>query len=249
MPKIISVHSFRCGTGKTNLTANLAVLLAGRGRRVGVLDADLRSPGLHILFDLPEDAACSFNDYLGGKCPIEQTAQDVTPPELPRYSKLYLVPASTSLTEIMRLLQQPYDNDVYTRGLRQLIHALQLDILIADIHAGLHAEAMVQIAASDTLLVIMRPDHNDYRGTAILIELAQRLGVPRVELIVNQVPLTFDLTQVQARIEQTYQCQVSATLHHSVELMALGSAGLFVLRYPFHSVTATLNRMASKLVD
>lgn len=249
MPKIISIHSFRCGTGKTNLTANLAVLLAGRGRRVGMLDADLRSPGLHVLFGLPEDAACSFNDYLGGKCPIEQAAQDVTPPELPRYSRLYLVPASTSLTEIMRLSQQPYDNNVYTHGLRQLIHALQLDILIADVHAGLHAEAMFQIAASDMLLIVMRLDHHDYRGTAILVELAQRLGVPRVELVVNETPRTFDPSQVQARIEQTYQRQVSAVLHHSDDWLALGSAGLFVLRYPFHPITAALDRMASRLVD
>jgi len=38
MARIISIHSFRGGTGKSNTTANLAALLAAEGRRVGVVD-------------------------------------------------------------------------------------------------------------------------------------------------------------------------------------------------------------------
>ena len=40
MATIISVHSFRGGTGKSNTTANLAVVYARRGMRVGVIDTD-----------------------------------------------------------------------------------------------------------------------------------------------------------------------------------------------------------------
>ena len=46
--KIISVHSFRGGTGKSNATANLATLLALQGKRVGVVDTDIQSPGIHV---------------------------------------------------------------------------------------------------------------------------------------------------------------------------------------------------------
>jgi MinD-like ATPase involved in chromosome partitioning or flagellar assembly len=45
MTKIVSVHSFRGGTGKSNTTANLAALAAGQGRRVGVVDTDIASSG------------------------------------------------------------------------------------------------------------------------------------------------------------------------------------------------------------
>ncbi len=47
--ELIAVHSFRGGNGKSSLTANLAALLAAAGQRVGVIDADLQSPGLHLL--------------------------------------------------------------------------------------------------------------------------------------------------------------------------------------------------------
>jgi MinD-like ATPase involved in chromosome partitioning or flagellar assembly len=42
MATIISIHSFRGGTGKSNTTANVASLLAAEGRRVGVIDSRRR---------------------------------------------------------------------------------------------------------------------------------------------------------------------------------------------------------------
>ncbi len=42
MSHIISVHSFRGGTGKSNTTANLSSLLALEGHRVGVIDTDIQ---------------------------------------------------------------------------------------------------------------------------------------------------------------------------------------------------------------
>ena len=50
MGRIMSVHSFRGGTGKSNTTANLAAFLALRGLRIGVVDTDIMSPGIHVLF-------------------------------------------------------------------------------------------------------------------------------------------------------------------------------------------------------
>ena len=65
MSKIISIHSFRGGTGKSNISANLAVTVARAGNRVGVIDTDIQSPGIHILFGLKEDEVDkALNDYL-----------------------------------------------------------------------------------------------------------------------------------------------------------------------------------------
>ena len=63
MAKITSIHSFRGGTGKSNTTANLSYLLANSGQRVGVIDADIQSPGIHVLFGLiqPSGARSRFS--------------------------------------------------------------------------------------------------------------------------------------------------------------------------------------------
>ena len=79
MPKIIAIHSFRGGTGKSNTTANLACLLAQKGQRVGIVDTDIQSPGIHVLFNLdPKEISCSLNDFLWGKCEIGSAVYDVS---------------------------------------------------------------------------------------------------------------------------------------------------------------------------
>ncbi len=55
MATIVSVHSFRGGTGKSNTTANLAAILASDGHRVGVIDTDIQSPGIHVILGLSGD--------------------------------------------------------------------------------------------------------------------------------------------------------------------------------------------------
>jgi MinD-like ATPase involved in chromosome partitioning or flagellar assembly len=72
MAKIISIHSFRGGTGKSNTTANLCALLAAMGKRVAVIDTDIQSPGVHVLFGLDEsEMKNTLNDYLWGNCRID----------------------------------------------------------------------------------------------------------------------------------------------------------------------------------
>jgi MinD-like ATPase involved in chromosome partitioning or flagellar assembly len=46
--KISSIRSFRGGTGKSNTPANLVALVVMAGQRVGVVEADIASAGIHV---------------------------------------------------------------------------------------------------------------------------------------------------------------------------------------------------------
>ena len=247
--QIISIHSYRGGTGKSNTTANLAALLAGDGLRVGVVDTDIQSPGIHILFGLSEtEVHHSLNDYLWGHCPIKETAHDVTPrigASIP--GRVFLIPSSMKAGDIARVLREGYDVGVLRDGLHELMDALDLDVLMIDTHPGINEETLLSIVISDALVIVLRPDQQDYQGTSVTIEVARKLDVPRLLLIVNKVPAVFDTDDVRARVEQTYRCQVGAVLPHADEMMALASSGLFVLRYPQHPITAALRQVASTL--
>ncbi len=250
MAKIIPIHSFRRGTGKSNVIANVAALLAVEGRRVGVVDTDVQSPGLHILFGLDEEKVIhSLNDFLWGRCDIEQTVHDVRPcPGANIKGRVFLIPASTEVSEIARVLRQGYDVGLLGDGFRQLVEGLGLDVLLVDTHAGLSEETFLSIAISDALGIIMHPDQQDYQGTAIILEVARKLDVPHIVLIVNEAPSVFDLADVRVRVEQSYNCEVAAVLPYSDEMMALASADIFALRYPNHPITAMLKQLAARLV-
>jgi MinD-like ATPase involved in chromosome partitioning or flagellar assembly len=247
MSKIVSVHSFRGGTGKSNTSANLTYLCALRGMRVGLIDTDIQSPGIHVLFGIDDhDMGKSLNDYLWGKCDIEETAHDVTSALGPQVKgKVYLVPSSIKAGEIARVLREGYDVGLLNDGFSALIQKLKLDLLIIDTHPGLNEETLLSIAISDTLVLILRPDQQDYQGTSVTVEVARKLDVPQMLLLVNKVPPLFDMNDVKQRVEKTYNCEVAAVIPHSDELMTLASAGIFSNKYPDHLVT----KIYQKLVD
>ncbi len=249
MSKIISVHSFRGGTGKSNTTANIAALLAADGFRVAVVDTDIASPGIHVLFNLDEsDMAHSLNDYLWGKCTIEEAAQDVTGHIGAEVSgQIFLIPSSIKAGEIARILREGYDVGLLNDGFRDVIERLKLDFLLIDTHPGLNEETLLSIAISNALVIILRPDSQDYQGTAVTVDVAKKLDVPKMLMLVNKVPSQFDLDDVRTRVEQTYDATVAAVIPHSDEMMTLASSGIFSIRYPDHPVTKALRSLVDQL--
>ena len=249
MAQVVSIHSFRGGTGKSNTTANLAVLLARRGQRVGVVDTDIQSPGIHVLFGLDEETMThSLNDYLWAKCEIKQTAHDVSASlGMTGAGKVFLVPSSIKAGEIARVLREGYDVGLLNDGFRDLIDSLNLDYLLIDTHPGLNEETLLSIAISDVLLIILRPDQQDYQGTGVTVDVARKLNVPELLLIVNKVPAAFDLDEVRVRVSKTYGAPVAAVLPHSDDIMTLASAGVFAARNPGHPITVALDGVANAL--
>jgi len=223
--------------------------LAAENYRVGVIDTDILSPGIHVLFGLDEsEMTYSLNDYLWGKCDITQAAYDVTPrlgASIP--GRVFLIPSSIKAGEIARILREGYDVGLLNDGFHSLVDRLNLDLLIIDTHPGLNEETLLSIAISDLLVIVMRPDSQDYQGTGVTVEVARKLDVPRMALIVNKTPEVFDSGEVKARVEQTYHCEVIAVLPHSDEMMTLGSSGIFVLHYPDHPITAAFRQVATML--
>jgi MinD-like ATPase involved in chromosome partitioning or flagellar assembly len=247
--KIISVHSFRGGTGKSNLTANVATLLAAGGKRVGVVDTDIQSPGIHVLFGMSQETMNrSLNDYLWGRCEIGAAAHDVTPNVDERLEgRVFLIPSSSNASDIARVMQDGYDVGLLNQGIRNLIRELELDALLIDTHPGLNEETLLSIAICEALAIVMRPDYQDYEGTSVAVSVARKLGVPRMVLVVNNTPAAFDAAEVKERVENAYECEVAAVLPHSAELMVLSSQGIFALHYPDHPVTALYRQVAACL--
>ena len=248
MSKIVSVHSFRGGTGKSNTTANLAVSLAYTGLRVCVVDTDIQSPGIHVLFQIdPTNIPFALNDFLWGKCEIEQTAHEVFTGD--QGGQVFLVPSSMRTGDIARVLKFGYDIQLLRDGFMHLISALAIDVLLIDTHPGLNEETLMSIALSDTLLIILRPDSQDYQGTAVTIEVARQIEVPRMYILMNKVPPLFDRASIVEKAEAAFTCPVVGVLPHSDEMMTLASDGIFVTRYPQHRLTREVGMVARKLME
>lgn len=248
--KIISIHSFRGGTGKSNITANLSALLAADGYKVGLIDTDIQSPGIHVLFGMDQqEIKNSLNDYLWGKCAIKDAAHDMTPTLGGDISgQVYLIPSSIKAGEIARVLREGYDISLLNDGFHEVIRELDLDILVIDTHPGLNEETLLSIAISDVLGIILRPDSQDYQGTGVTVEVARKLDVPNMKLIVNKVPDVYNFDEVRAKVQNTYEAPVAAVIPHSDEVMALASSGIFSMMYPDHRVSHLLKELKDVMI-
>jgi len=249
MSKIISIHSYRGGTGKSNITANLAYSLVQQNKRVAVVDADIQSPGIHVIFQVSQDALnYSLNDFLWHKCEIEEAAVSVSFPDESIGGELFLIPSSTNTGDIARIINDGYNVELLSEGFNRLCEKLDLDFLLIDTHPGLNEETLLSIAISDTLLIIMRPDQQDFEGSSITLRVASRLQVEEISVILNKVPSLFDPVQLKNEVEKSYGYPVVAVIPHSDDLMVLGSKSLFCLQYPENEVSQTIRSISDHLI-
>jgi MinD-like ATPase involved in chromosome partitioning or flagellar assembly len=250
MPKVISIHSYRGGTGKSNFTANLATAVAAQGNRVGVVDTDIPSPGIHNLFCLePENTNKTLNNYLWGECSIEEAAYDMTlTVGLAGSSKVFLVPSSVKADAIARILKDGYDVKLLNDGFRKLVRELQLDYLFIDTHPGLSKETFLSIAISHVLILILRPDKQDYQGTAVTVDVARQLKVRKILLAINKVHSKLNGEVLKQKIEETYGETVAGIFPLSEDVVQLASEGVFSMKYPDHPISQEFRKIAHQLM-
>lgn len=249
MKTTITIYSFRRGVGKSSLAVNLAALLAQQGRRVAVVDSDFQSPSIHLFFGFTDnDISLTLNDYLDERCDVLETVKDVTDKlKTPTNGKLFMISASTKIADIMQTLRDGLNVDRYTDGLEKLGEELNLDYVLIDSASGLNEDTLSAMAISNALVLLMRLNSQDYQGTAVTVDIARKLQVPTIHLVLNDTQESINTAEAHAKIEDAYHCGPGFIMPHSDELLALGSSSLFVINYPDHPLTERVKALAELL--
>ena len=88
-----------------------------------------------------------------------------------------------------------------------------------------------------------------FRYASSVTEVARKLSVPRMVLVVNKTPQVLDREEIKKKVESTYNCPVAAVIPHSDEMMALASSGIFTLEYPDNEVSKLYHQVADILIS
>ncbi len=231
MAQVIAVNAVHAGSGVSTIVANLAALLAAAqpALRVGVIDACLSAPTLHLLYGLPRsDFGWTLNDHLIGRCSLEAAVHRMPVGDnAAQPPTLLLIPADPDVTAVAKATHLTYHVENLGASCQQLASDLALDVLFIDTEAGLPPSTLAVLAAASTALLVLALDKQHYQGTARTVALVDRIPVARRQMVVNLV---------------------TGIVPYCDELVALGSASLFALRYPAHPVTAILEQITQGLV-
>jgi capsular exopolysaccharide synthesis family protein len=147
-PRVILITSAGHGDGKSSTVSNLGIALAEINQRVLLIDADLRKPRLHDIFNLPN--TWGLSDLLREKsslsdCPIEALARKT------EIDGLYVLPSGPGTVSITNLL--------YSTRMAELVERVrhEFDVTIIDTPPMTYlADARVLGQLADAAILVIR---------------------------------------------------------------------------------------------
>lgn len=112
--KSIVVTSTEPGEGKSTVAGNLAIILGESGKKVILIDSDLRKPSLHKKFKVSNDLG--LTDYLIGKCKLIDILKKIDDnviviPSGNKAPNPAEIIASKSMEELIKTLTEKIDVD------------------------------------------------------------------------------------------------------------------------------------------
>ena len=255
MVKVVTLYGCRHGIGCSNLAANLATTLVQQQKRVGLIDSDLQTPALHLLFGLKESAITN-NQNICFWGPIKTA--DINPfkawvyplhlKALPKQGAgVCLLSHSRSLVKAAQHLGEFYNVNPVPRGLRSVASELALDYLFIDIPTNLDEETLTCFTITDTLLLLIGLEAYDFQEVAVIIDIAKSLGILQIILVPSCISPGISSTGVVHRLETLFNTEVPSILPFSEEMAALASRGVFALHYPEHKLTQAVQTLATHI--
>ena len=254
MGKIIAVHSYKGGTGKTLLSVNLAATFVKLGKKVCLFDLDFRAPSLSTLLKM-ENLEYWLNDYLNGTCEIDKVLVDLSD-KIHNGGKLFVGFANPT-TEAIREMSAK-DRKWEMRALGKLLSLRTsilndkgFDYLIFDTSPGLQYSSINAIVGADIVLVATTFDRSDVDGTRRMLQELYDLFEKKTEIVLNKV--LHDVSSksgkeiMQTKIGDLYHAPPLGIIPCFCDILRGEGNIIFPQEKPEHPFTKILVEIASKI--
>lgn len=200
--RTIVVTSGKGGVGKTNITVNLALAFAKRGRKTILFDADLGMANVDVLMGVHPPH--SIADVLKGRKSLADVIMWVN-------EYLGIVPGGSGVAGLANLEEAMLDTVV-----RQLGHLeSQAEILLVDTGAGISRNVMNFVLAAQEILVITTPEPTAVTDAyGMLKEIDAHNPEANVQLLVNMADSEAEARSVAAKLTMIVERFLSLKVHY-----------------------------------
>jgi MinD-like ATPase involved in chromosome partitioning or flagellar assembly len=253
MGKIIAVHSYKGGTGKTLLSVNLAATFAKHGKKVCLFDLDFRAPSLFAVLKM-DNVTCWMNDYLNGTCDINKVLTDISG-RIQNEGKLFvgLANPATEAIRDMSAKDRKWEMKALGRLLslrNSIIEDRGFDYIIFDTSPGLQYSSINAIVTADLVVVATTGDRSDVDGTRRMLRELYNLFEKKTGLVLNKVldsTSKFKKEEMQQKVLQTYQVPLLGLVPCFCDILRAEGGVIFAQDKPDHPFTKILDEVTKKI--
>jgi septum site-determining protein MinD len=255
MGKIIAVHSYKGGTGKTSLSVNLAATFVKQGKKVALLDLDFRAPSIVSILKC-EGVTKWLNAYLNKLCEINSVLIDVSD-KIPNAGKFYVGLANPS-TEAMRDMtskDRKWEEQSLNRVLdlqNTLIKDQAFDYIIFDTSPGLQYTSINAIVTANFVVVTTTGDCSDVNGTKRMITDCYRRFENKTWIVLNKVlynPNENDDEKLAKKVKEDYKVPLLGVLPCYCDVKEAAGNCIFPQDKPDHPFTKRIAEIAAKIEE
>jgi septum site-determining protein MinD len=257
MGKIIAVHSYKGGTGKTLMSINLATTLVAHGKKVALLDLDFRAPSLYAALKT-NDSEYWLNDYLNNVCEIKRTLIDLTEKYDFKNGGQFLVGLANPHTEAIRDMgakDRKWEMRALGRLLalkNSLLNDMELDYIIFDTSPGLQYSSINAIVSADIVLVVTTQDTSDTQGTKRMIQELYDLFDKKALLLLNKTLIgttSFEKekNEIAKHYESLHTLPVLEVIPCFCDVLRAGGTIMFVKEKPDHPFAKIVEEIAGRI--
>ncbi len=253
MGKIVAVHSYKGGTGKTLLSVNLAATLAKRGQKVCLFDLDFRAPSLATILKV-EKAEHWMNEYLNGASEIDKVLVNLSD-RLSKEDKFFVGLANPSTEAIREMSAKDRKWEMHALGRllalkTSLLSNENYDYIFFDTSPGLQYSSINALVSADLVLVATTFDRSDVDGTKRMLHELYDLFEKKTEVILNKVldvSTRIGNDAQHAKLKEVYQTPVLSIIPCFCDILKAEGSYIFVQEKPDHPFTRILDEMADKI--
>ena len=224
------------------------MIFADKGKRVCLLDLDLRAPSLSSTFH--NNNKYWMNDYLNKACKIDSVLTECTPNYI-KEGQLFvgLADPSTSAIRDMSSKDRKWGMKALCRLLSlkdSLLKDMDFDYVIVDASPGLQYSSINAIVVADMVLVVTSIDRSDVEGTQRMIHDLYDLYEKKTGIIVNKVPQTILSGKTRIKLD-THQLPIVDLVPCSCDVLRSGGEYLFAFEKTEHPFTKIVRKIATKI--
>ncbi len=168
------ITSTNIGAGKTSVASNLAAVFAQGGKRVILLDADLRRPRIHEYLKIPNDYG--LTDVIQNGLNVERAIHELTEE---RISVIVGGQTTQNPTELLASERM----DLVIRKLESTA-----DMVIIDSAPFLVTDSIFLADKVDGILIVLRPGHVHRKIAQAMVEQLRRADARILGVVLNRIP-------------------------------------------------------------